>query len=296
MSVIIIPAAYYLKRDSEAKWIREENQRLMMEKYQIENTLLEKTVSERTHALQETLSFLEESQTELEHQFFVQSRLIASITHDIRGPFKFLVQVSDEISKMAAEKDDETMQLYTRELSAALENMFKFVKNLLEFTKLPLKDQVSRYQTVNLYHVVTEKADLFAGTLKVNNNELSVEVDETIHVKSNHSLLGIVLHNLLDNANRYSRSGKIKLHVRDVGKHYVLSVANEGFPIPAHVIEWINAEKDSLDHTAYQAKGQDVGIGLVLIKDVCSILNVNVTVRSDQKETIFELVFTKNPQ
>jgi signal transduction histidine kinase len=294
MSVIIIPAAYYLKRDQEAKFIREQNQRLLMEKYQIQNTLLEKTVSERTYALQQTLSFLEESQSELEHQFFIQSRLIASITHDIRGPFKFLVQVSEEVSRLAAQKDDETLQLYTRELSAALENMFKFVKNLLEFTKLPLKDQVSRYQTVNLYDLIAEKAGLFEGILKINDNELKVDVQKAIHVKSNHSLLGIVVHNLIDNANRYSRSGQIEISVSDTDKYFILSVVNSGFPIPDHVAAWINADKESQDDTAYLAKGQDVGIGLVLIKDVSKILGMKVTVRTEQNATIFELFFKKD--
>jgi len=293
MSVIIIPAAYYLKRDREARLAREENQRLLMEKFQIENALLEQTVSERTQALQETLMFLQNAQNEQKHNFFIQSRLIASITHDIRGPFKFLVQVSNEVSKIAASKDDESLKLYTQELNAALENMFKFVKNLLEFTKLPLKDKVSKSQVVNLYDLVLEKMNLFKGTIGANKNELIISVDKKITIKSNRSLLGIILHNLIDNANKYTRSGKIELSVKDFDKYYTLSVKNPGPPIAEPIANWINHGEQS-EVADEQKKFQEIGIGLVLIKDVSDILDVKVSVISDENSTMFNLVFLKD--
>ena len=293
MSVIIIPAAYYLKRDREARLAREENQRLLMEKFQIENALLEQTVSERTQALQETLMFLQNAQNEQKHNFFIQSRLIASITHDIRGPFKFLVQVSNEVSKIAASKDDESLKLYTQELNAALENMFKFVKNLLEFTKLPLKDKVSKSQVVNLYDLVLEKMNLFKGTIGANKNELIISVDKKITIKSNRSLLGIILHNLIDNANKYTRSGKIELSVKDFDKYYTLSVKNPGPPIAGSIAKWINHGEQS-EVADEQKKFQEIGIGLVLIKDVSDILDVKVSVISDENSTMFNLVFLKD--
>jgi signal transduction histidine kinase len=292
MSMIIIPAAYYLKRDHEAKKARAENQRLLMEKFQIQNTLLEQTVSERTYALQEALSYLQKSQNELEHQFFIQSRLIASITHDIRGPFKFLIQVSEEVSKLAANKGDETLKLYSRDLSAALENMFEFVKNLLEYTKLPLKEKVSKSQTVNLDDLISEKYNLFKGIIQANNNELIVDVDKNITVKSNRNLLGIILHNLIDNANRYTRSGKIELSVQKEEQNTVLSLKNKGFVIQEHIVAYINADNNSDNYLEEQRKKQDMGIGLVLIKDVSNILDVRVSVQSDDDATIFKLTFS----
>ena len=293
MSVIIIPAAYYLKRDHEARLARKENQRLLMERFQIENALLEQTVSERTQALQETLMFLQNAQNEQKHNFFIQSRLIASITHDIRGPFKFLVQVSNEVSKIAESKDDESLKLYTHELNAALENMFKFVKNLLEFTKLPLKDKVSKSQIVNLYDLVLEKMNLFKGTIEANKNELIINVDKKINIKSNRSLLGIILHNLIDNANKYTRSGKIELSVEDFDKYYTLSVKNPGPPIAGSIAKWINYG-EQLEGADEQKKSQEIGIGLVLIKDVSDILDVKVSVISDENSTMFNLVFLKD--
>jgi len=293
MSVIIIPAAYYLKRDHEARLARKENQRLLMERFQIENALLEQTVSERTQALQETLMFLQNAQNEQKHNFFIQSRLIASITHDIRGPFKFLVQVSNEVSKIAESKDDESLKLYTHELNAALENMFKFVKNLLEFTKLPLKDKVSKSQIVNLYDLVLEKMNLFKGTIEANKNELIINVDKKINIKSNRSLLGIILHNLIDNANKYTRSGKIELSVEDFDKYYTLSVKNTGPPIAGSIAKWINYG-EQLEGADEQKKSQEIGIGLVLIKDVSDILDVKVSVISDENSTMFNLVFLKD--
>ena len=293
MSVILIPAAYYIRKDHEARKTRLENERLVLEKFQIQNSILEQTVFERTRALQDTLSFLKKSQDELEYQFYIQSRLVASITHDIREPFKYLLQVSEEIVKLAAEKEDKTLNLYTYEQNEAVQNMYIFIKNLLEFTKLPLKEKVSRSETVKLSELIAEKSALFKGIIGTNNNELIVDVEDWVTVESNYSLLGIVLHNLIDNANKYTRAGIIELKALVEEGNVFLTVSNSGFAIPADIVEWINSEQKWTDADAIKRNNQTQGIGLVLIKEVSAILDVGLRMHSNPQSTLVQLTFLR---
>ncbi len=291
MSIILIPAAYYLKRDRESRHQRRENERLALEKIKIENRLLEQAVQDRTRELQQALISLEGSQRVLEHQLFVQSRLVASITHDISGPLKFLVLVSEKIHELASAKDYDLINGYSQELYKSLERLFGFVQTLLEFTKLPIQQKIGKLERLNLAKLIIEKSELFEGSVRKNANALQIEVDPSITLTSNFNLLAIVIHNLIDNANKHTRKGLIKINsiVDPEGTH--LLIENSGGPIGNSVKMWLNLgeeylnEKDSLDDNELQ------GIGLILTKEITRMLGIKIFVESDINSTRVTLSF-----
>ncbi|TDE10837.1 sensor histidine kinase [Dyadobacter psychrotolerans] len=294
MSVILIPAAYYVKKEQEARLARLENEQLIMERMHFENRLLEQAVVERTKALQDTLVLLQSSQNELEHQSYIQSRLIASITHDIRGPFKFVVQVSEKVAHLAANTQAIELQSYTDELNKSLGNMLTFVDNLLEFTKLPLKQKISKSENVNLFGLVREKASLFHGTFAANKNALIIDVDEKISVKTNFNLLGIILHNLIDNANKHTIAGKIQITLTTTTDSFNLKISNSGKLIADNIIDWINTRQNWADPESIAHTNRVRGIGLVLVKEIAMLLEIGLSMRSESSDTHVLLSFPKD--
>jgi len=291
MSVILVPTAYYIQKDQEARVTRKENERLAMERIQVQNRLLEQAVVERTRALQDTLSLLKSSQNELEYQFYIQSRLVASITHDIRGPFKFLIQISQRITELAADVARGELYEYTNELNKSLVNMFTFVNNLLEFTRLPLEQKISRSEDVNLAALISEKSALFQGIIDTNNNVLIVDVDHEINVKTNYNLLGIILHNLVDNANKHTRAGKITIGLTCTADYVHLFIKNSGSLTQENIVEWVNSELEMTDPQKIVDTNQVRGIGLVLVKEIAAILEVGLSMESTDSDTKVQLSF-----
>ncbi|WP_439556100.1 sensor histidine kinase [Dyadobacter sp.] len=294
MSIILIPAAYYLKRDSEARRQRKENERLAMERVRIENKLLEQAVMERTRALQQALVSLEKSQKELEHQIYVQSRIVASITHDIRGPFNFLVIVSEEIRRMIENKDYGTVEQYSKELHQSLEKMFGYVKDLLEFTKIPVQQKLAISDEVNLSELVAEKAELFEGIIRTKNNRLHIDIDPEITVMSNSNLLGIVLHNLIDNANKYTRNGNIRIRAAAENETVLIELENSGNSVPALLVQWFNANAHTNGESELPETVEIAGIGLILIREIASLLDIGLYMESDQRRTRVRLTLQES--
>ncbi|MCF0064592.1 HAMP domain-containing histidine kinase [Dyadobacter chenwenxiniae] len=282
MSVIIIPAAYFLKRDRDARNHRKENERLAIEKVKIENRLLDQAVTERTQALQQTLSTLEVSQEILEHQLYIQSRLVASITHDIRGPFKFLIIISEEICRLAQNKEYEQIGSYTIELNKSLETMYGFVNNILEFTKLPVHQKLDASEQINLAQIVKDKVKLFEGIISTNGNQVHLDIDPTILVTSNPHFLGIIIHNLLDNANKNAVNSLIKIAatVDQAAAH--LTIENNG-SMAQDIVEWVNLKS----HHTYPPVGtaETQGIGLILVKEITSLLDIKLFMESSHNIT-----------
>ncbi|WP_031527671.1 sensor histidine kinase [Dyadobacter crusticola] len=294
MSIILIPAAYYLKRDGEARHQRKENERLAMERVRIENRLLEQAVVERTRALQQALVSLEKSQKDLEHQLYVQSRIVASITHDIRGPFNFLVIISEEICRMLENKDYETVAQYSLELNQSLEKMFGYVKNLLEFTKIPVQQKLAISDKVNLSELVSEKSELFEGVIRTNNNTLHIAIDPAITVMSNSNLLGIVLHNLIDNANKYTRNGEIRVNASAENNVVQIELENSGSSVPELLVQWFNSNGHSNGEREFAATIEVAGIGLILIREIASLLDIGLYMESDQQSTRVRLTLQES--
>lgn len=294
MSVILIPAAYFLKRDAETRFQRKEIERLAIEKVKIENRLLEQAVMERTQALQQALISLEKSQEDLEHQLYIQSRLVASITHDIRGPFGFLIVVSREISRLAYAKDYAPIHEYSTELHKSLETMMGFVENLLDFTKLPVHQKLAITEQVNLAQLVKDKADLFEGIIRTHGNELEIDVDPSIHVSSNPNLLGIVLHNLIDNANKHTLNGKITIAASVKGDEALVMLQNTGNTVPDNIMQWLNSNAGS--DGAYPPLGmaERLGIGLILVKEITSLLKIRLLMESVEQVTTVTLTFSQD--
>lgn len=291
MSIILIPAAVYLKRDYEVKFQRRENERLAMERIKVENRLLEEAVAERTRALQQTLHSLEQSEQTLKHQIYVQSRLVASITHDIGGPFNYLLLISKTISELLQEGDYKTVEAYHGELNKSLETMSGYIKNLLEFARLPVEQKLSEMQMVNLGQLITQKAALFEGVIQSRQNTLEIESDGAIEILSNVGLLRIVLHNLIDNANKHTRQGRIG--IRSFFRHNQahLVVENTGNRVPPGIVGWVNAVPGDLTPDVQENAVQLTGIGLILVKEISTMLGIRIEMQSDETGTRVQLAF-----
>lgn len=288
ISMILMPAAYFLKRDRDARNQREENERLAMERVKIENRLLDQAVTERTQALQQTLSTLEVSQEILEHQLYIQSRLVASITHDIRGPFKFLLIISEEISRLAQKQEYEQIGNYAVELNKSLETMYGFVNNILEFTKLPVHQKLDRSERINLARLVKDKVELFEGIISTTGNQVRLDIDPLIFVTSNLNFLGIVVHNLLDNSNKNARNGLINIAASAGPLVVLLTIENTG-SIAQDIVEWVNLKSN---HT-YPPVGttETQGIGLILVREITSLLDIDLVMESGNNITKVTLAF-----
>lgn len=288
MSMILIPAAYFLKRDRDARNQRKENDRLAIEKVKIENRLLDQAVTERTQALQQTLSALEVSQETLEHQLYIQSRLVASITHDIRGPFKYLILTSDEIFRLAQQQEYDPISSYAMELSKSLTTMYGFVNNILEFTKLPVHQKLATSERINVLQLVNDKLRLFEGIISTNGNRVLLDIDASTIVTSNSNFLGIVIHNLLDNANKNIRNSLIKIAASTDQGAVGLTIENSGSVSP-ETVEWVNLKS----HNTYPPLGtaETQGIGLILVREITSLLGIELFMESSNNITKMTLTF-----
>jgi signal transduction histidine kinase len=243
---------------------------------QQENLKLENSIRERTSTLQETLSALQHSEKELNRLAFIQARLIASISHDVRNPLRYLSILIETIERSISTQQYERVSDICSGLFISIGRMNNFLDNLIAYAKSHMYEQVQTEKTM-LHAVVREKKELFMPYIAQRGNRITNEVPVTLFLYTNATLLKILVHNLIDNANKYTHGGTIRIFTNKIDNELHLIVSDNGDGFPPHILEWFNT-------SGYSERDEEIGIqmesynglGLLILKDLASMMKIRL--------------------
>lgn len=286
----MIPVIYLveIQRQRQREELQRERDRAVEAEKQ--KYILELLVSERTAELEQTLSVLSRSQDELDHQVYLLTRIVASIAHDVNAPLKFIIKGAELTGKLISDGQLERAAEYNRQLEQALGNMATFMGNLLDFAKGQISRGALHMENVNLAALIREKAGLFEQILSAKHNTLHLAVDEDLTVANNSHLLGVILHNLLDNAAKNTEKGKIEILSAIVEDRLHLCIQNE--VQSPHTYESTRKDRQNRADLDIADLGKDGdGLGLVLVRDISALLNVQFLIEMAAGKVTARIVF-----
>ncbi len=257
-------------------WVRRMNRK---------NRQLEMHVMERTRELKETLDNLQFSEQQLRRQGFIQQRLTAAISHDLKTPLKYVMQViRKEHNDKAEISNDERNIIYE-----SLYNMFHLVENLISYMKSQFANDDSSLEVADLYQVLEEKANIFRTVSVAKQVVIINDTPPGTMVLVNRQLLAIVIHNLLDNAVKYTRNGHVRLLGLSDEEKIRIRLEDTGIGMPLLVTAWINQYGNGSPVTQGKPLGYD-GIGLLMVMELLQLINGNIAVSpNDGGGTVIEI-------
>lgn len=243
------------------------------------NKILESRVSEKTQNLQDTLSVLKTSEQELLRQTRLQMHLIASISHDIRSPLRAIEFASERLPALIREGDYPLAETVGSSVNESSRRILLLLENMLSYVRSQVSGGSVAYDTFPARSLVDEVAAIFDEAFLVRKNKFVNKVPDTLLLRSNRQLLKIILHNLIDNANKYTSESLVTVSASEDGEQVTLVVADRGTGLPEAVQNWFNqgdeAYMKSLDG------GLTInGIGLVIVKELAGMVNLRITAAS----------------
>lgn len=256
------------------------------------NARLEGMIAERTQKLEQAMAVMKQSQEEVTYQMYIQSRIIASITHDFRTPMNSIIYASSKIENMI----DISRYAQIREVSASIKETSIGIKvlldNLLEYIRPMVHNRRVQREIVILSELVSLKFGLLQIAKRAHPNVFINEVPIGITVSANYDLLGIIVHNLIDNANKFTYKGVVKVSVQDTEHSLHLIIEDTGIGIPSDVLSWLNSgTRNDLQNDVQTEKR---GIGLIIVKELINLLRLKLKVESDHYGSRFSLIFEKD--
>jgi signal transduction histidine kinase len=208
-----------------------------------------------------------------EDAHFARSRHLAAASHDLRQPLHALGLFADALEKRV--QDDEARELVQRMRSSAgaLREMFD---GLIDVSRLEQGAVEPSVCDVELDPLLERLAHETEAAARAKGLELR-RAATGLRVRSDPVLLGRILQNLLVNAVRYTREGRVELSaVQHEGSVHVL-VSDTGPGIPEDRREAIFAEFVRLHE---DAAVQGLGLGLAIVDRLVKLLGHRVVLES----------------
>lgn len=241
------------------------------------NKFLERRVLERTSELQDALEKLSElSKT--------KANFVANISHELRTP---LTHVKGYIELLITE----TLGPLTEEQRNALDvsqrasgQLESLINNLIMFSQTERGDI-----TLNLAPVdIAKLAGIVINLSRTNasNHKVTLELTTAENlppVRVDEQKINWVLHQLVDNAIKFTRGGgEVKVDIRpQEGNLIMVSVIDSGIGIPANRLEEIFEPFHQLDGSASRRYG-GTGLGLALVRDILNAHGSVIEVESEE--------------
>ncbi len=224
----------------------------------------------------ETAKALEEATRDAERANIAKSRFLAAASHDLRQPLQTLSLLKGLLDKIV--EDPPARKLLTRleETTGAMSGMLNTLLDINQIdagviqptvTEFPINTLLNRLRDEFTYH-----AEAQGLGFRVMPCRLIVRTDQ--------HLLEQMLRNLVSNALKYTKSGRILLGCRRRGANITVEVWDTGIGIPEHELQSIFDEYHQIDNPGRE-RNRGLGLGLSIVQRLAGLLSHRVQVRSN---------------
>ena len=234
---------------------------------------LEDRVQERTHTIseinhellgevrrrRETEQQLLQAKAEAEVANASKTRFLALASHDILQPLNAARLFT---AALAGSQDVQQQQHIISQLDNSLKASEELISTLLEIAKLDDGKLSPEVQTVSLKELLSQLSDEFSLLAKQKGLQLQVRAAD-YQVQTDPTYLRRILQNMLSNAIKYTKNGRILLGCRKRGNQLLLQVWDSGPGIAEPDLQRIFEDFYRIDATAKGQQGVGLGLGVV---------------------------------
>ena len=222
-------------------------------------------------------------QRELEEARLLKEALVNMVSHEFKTPLATIIGFAGLLEKKDSELTQEQREKYLETIARQAERLNRLVENLLLSARPVLAPSGSTARMGNLAEAV--KAQL-SGTYE--DVELEVEIPADLRPRMSHEALRLVVTNLASNAIKHAAPGSVvEIKGHREGNTVVMTVSNEGDPIPEAVRERIFEPFVQSDDQARSAEG--VGLGLHIVHKVVTAHGGTVGVGGTGRRVTFTI-------
>lgn len=256
------------------------------------NSELEAVIRLRTKALSQTVEDLEMTQIKLGKEIEQQKKLIGTITHDITTPLKFIALTSKEALDYKEISLHRTEKILNS-IYKSSNQLYNFTKTLKEYADIYNEYRTDETELYSFYDLVQEKKVLFDEIAANHNTTIVNSVDKELMVQISKNILAVIIHNLMDNAVKYTRNGIITITGSDDKETVILEITDTGIGMDEHKIEYYTRLQENIENEKLLL--QKYGMGLHLILQLLQMLESKIIIRRNKtKGTSFQLILKKS--
>jgi two-component system phosphate regulon sensor histidine kinase PhoR len=209
----------------------------------------------------------------------VRKEFVSNLSHEFRTPLASIRGYAEAL--LGEPCDSTTHRDFLPKIERNARQLSKMLDELFELASLEARGARPEKQMVSLRSLVTEVSEEFGSRLKVKSIELVSDVEPGAErVPAHEAYLRRVLHNLIDNAVKYTESGAIRIVASQSGEEVIVAVSDTGRGIPDEDLERVFERFYRVGKDRSRETGGS-GIGLALVKHLVQIQGGRVWAESE---------------
>ena len=210
----------------------------------------------------------------------MKSNFMSTVSHEFKSPLTSIRQMSEMLVRGRVPSPERQQKYYTTILQQS-ERLSHLIDNILDFSKMEEGQKIFRFETADITPVVKDIVESFQKLTADEGFHISLTIPEPLPgVVFDREAMEQVMHNLLDNACKYSGESKnIEVQLLPKGNKVVIIVRDYGVGIRKE-------DHDKIFSRFYRA-GEELtqtvkgsGIGLTIVKQIVEAHQGEITVES----------------
>lgn len=215
----------------------------------------------------------------------MKSKFFSSISHEFRTPLTLIKgPVEKHLTRTHSREEQDEMKLILRNS----ERLLSLVDQLLDLSKIDAGHFAVTAQQGDLATLLKGISNSFSYQASEKKINYQLEINESGAVWFDTNIVEIIITNLLSNAFKFvSENGNVEMKLDGFNDHLKITVSNSGCTLT----------KDELSHIfdrfyrAGENETQGTGIGLSLVKELCTLYRAPIKVSCSNSKIIqFELL------
>ena len=239
------------------------------------NETLEQRVAKRTAELTQVNDELAQARATAEEANLGKTRFLAAAGHDILQPLNAARLYSSSLVERLGESENREL---VHNIDSSLESVESILGAVLDISRLDTGAMMPQLASFPLNDVLRRIETDFQPLAAENKLRLKV-MPTSITVRSDPNLLRRLIQNLVSNAIKYTRDGRVLVGVRRSGKKAMIQVMDTGIGIPSASQQTVFKEFTRLDEGARTAAG--LGLGLSIVDRISRVLDHPVRLSSN---------------
>ncbi len=223
----------------------------------------------------------------------IKSEFLAQMSHEIRTPINAIVSFSGLLKEELQDIVSEDMKTSFSLIDRAGHRIIRTIDLLLNLSEIHTGTYECILKELHLYNDVLAPIIVsYKYLAKSKNINLEVKkLTENLIVKADAYALEQIFKNLVDNALKYTKEGKVEIELTEKEEQLQVKIVDTGIGISAEYLPKL-FEAFSQEESGYTRSFEGNGIGLALVNEYCRLNNINIDVESKKGiGTTFTLKF-----
>ena len=237
--------------------------------------------------MQENIKGIMERERVAEH---TKNDLISSVAHDLRTPLTSIIGYLGWVREQP-DLDERTRQKYLDIAYRKAQHLEQLTNELFGFVKLEHREMSMHVGILDIRQLLEQLLDeCYPSFEKYGLENEFICQDERIMMEGDGNLLARLFENLLNNAVKYGKDGKlIRVELEKKIESAVIKVINYGYVIPEQEIGKLFRKFYRIEHSRSQDTG-GTGLGLAIVEQIVQLHHGTISVKSDLQGTVFEVI------